>query len=120
VQSRHFARPGLNMDVGQGVFRLDTNFSDVAGVRLQQFNRSPQVLEPPPQLRFPEQNANFIEVAIPNERLGGLQPGDTIKIAAVVGGRGYEENLQRRELDTAFLGLSMSGFGTSNFVLGAL
>src|SRR6185436_10951515 len=55
VQSRHFARPGLNMDVGQGVFRLDRNFSDVAGVRLQQFNRSPQVLEPPPQLRFPEQ-----------------------------------------------------------------
>jgi hypothetical protein len=119
-QARHFARPGLNMNVGQGVFRLDTNFSDVAGVRLQQFNRSPQVLEPPPQLRFPEQNANFIEVAIPYDQLGGLRPGDTVKIAAVVGGRGYEANLQTRELDTAFLGVSMSGSGFSNVVLGAL
>ena len=49
-QDRHFVRPGLGLDLGQGVFRLNTNFSDVSGVRLQQFNRSPQVLEPPHQL----------------------------------------------------------------------
>ncbi len=40
-QDRHFVRPGLGLDLGQGVFRLDTSFSDVSGIRLQQFNRSP-------------------------------------------------------------------------------
>jgi hypothetical protein len=40
-QDRFFARPGLDLHVGQGVFRLDPTFSDVRGARLQQFNRSP-------------------------------------------------------------------------------
>ena len=119
-QDRAFARPGLDLHVGQGVFRIDSSFSDVSGVRLQQFNRSPQVLEPPLQLRFPEQNANFIEVAIPFDQLGGLRPGDTIKLAAVAGLGGYDTNAQTRELDTSFLGASMLGAGQSNVVLGAV
>jgi hypothetical protein len=119
-QDRSFARPGLDLHVGQGVFRLDPSFSDVSGVRLQQFNRSPQVLEPPLQLRYPEQNANFIEVAIPFDQLGGLRPGNTIKLAAVAGLGGYDANAQARELDTSFLGASMLGAGQSNVVLGAV
>ena len=119
-QDRHFVRPGLGLDLGQGVFRLDANFSDVSGIRLQQFNRSPQVLEPPNQLQYPERNANFIEVAIPFDQLGGLRPGDTIKVAAVVGRAGYDTNAQTRELDTSFLGSSMSGSGQSNVVLGGV
>ena len=119
-QDRSFARPGLDLHVGQGVFRLDSNFSDVSGVRLQQFNRSPQVLELPLQLRSPEQNANYIEVAIPFDQLGGLRPGDTIKLAAVAGLGGYDTNAQTRELDTSFLGASMLGAGQSNVVLGAV
>ena len=117
-QDRHFARPGLGLDLGQGVFRLDTSFSDVSGIRLQQFNRSPQALEPLNQLQYPERNANFIELAIPFEQLGGLRPGDTIKVAAVVGRAGWETNAQTRELDTSFLGSAMTGSGHSNVVLG--
>jgi hypothetical protein len=117
---RHFVRAGLGLDLGQGVFRLDTNFAEVSTIRLQQFNRSPQILEPPNQLQYPERNANFIKVAIPFDQLGGLRPGDTIKVAAVVGNAGYDTNAQTRELDTSFLGSSMSGAGQSNVLLGAV
>ena len=119
-QDRHFVRPGLGLDLGQGVFRLNKNFFDVSGIRIQQFNRSPQVLEPPLQLQYPERNANFIEVAIPFDQLGGLWPGDTIKVAAVVGMAGFDTNAQTRELDTSFLGSSMTGSGQSNVVLGGV
>jgi len=119
-QDRCFARPGLELASGQGVFRLDAEFSSVSGIRLQQFNRSPQVLEPTKQLRYPERNANFIEVAIPLEQLGGLRPGDTIRVAAVVGQAGCDTQAQTRELDTCLLGSSMSGSGLSNVVVGGV
>jgi len=118
-QFRNFTRPGLSLNMGQGVFALNAGFSNIAGIRLQQFNRSPQVLGPY-EGTYPERNANFIEVAIPYNQLGGLQPGDTIKIAAVVGLAGYDTNAQTREIDTSFLGSSMSGCGQSNVVLGGV
>ena len=119
-QDRFFTRGGMDLQVGQGAFRLNSAFSDIDGVRVQQFNRSPQALLPPLQLRYPEQNANFIEIAIPFDQLGGLRPGDTIRIAAIVGLGGYDTNSQTRELDTGFLGSSMAGAGQSNVVLGAV
>ena len=123
-QSRNFTRPGSAFAFGQGVFRLDAGFTDVAGVRLQQFNRSPQSYSTFTNLRvtntYSDGNADFMEVAIPLEQLGGLRPGDTIKIAAVVGLCGCDTNAQTRELDTGFLGSSMVGSGQSNVVLGAI
>ncbi len=118
-QFRNFVRPGLPLNLGQGVFHLDATFSDVSGVKIQQFNRSPQALDPY-VVSYPEQNANFIEVAIPLVQLGGLRPGDTMKIAAVIGLDGYNTNAQTRQLDTAFLGSSMTGSGQSNVLLEAL
>ena len=59
-------------------------------------------------------------MAIPFDQLGGLRPGDTIKVAAVVGQAGCDTNAQTRELDTSFLGSSMSGSGQSNVVLGGV
>jgi hypothetical protein len=118
-QFRNFNRPDSSLNVGQGVFRLDSAFSSVPGVRIQQFNRSPQVLDPNAGT-FPERNANLIKVAIPFSQLGNLHPGDTIKIAAVVGLGGYNTSAQTRELDRSFLGSSMIGSGQSNVVLGAL
>jgi hypothetical protein len=118
-QSRNFTRPGMELNVGQGVFGLDAAFTNLAGIRLQQFNRSPQALGTY-EATYPERNANFIEVAIPYDQLGNLQPGDTIKIAAVVGLGAYDTNAQTREIDTSFLGSSMDGSGQSNVVLGAV
>ena len=124
AQSRNFIRPGSAFAFGQGVFRLDAGFTDVAGVRLQQFNRSPQSYYTFTNLHvtntYSDGNADFMEVAIPLEQLGGLRPGDTIKIAAVVGLCGCDTNAQTRELDTGFLGSSMVGSGQSNVVLGAI
>jgi len=119
AQARHFTRPGSPLDAGQGVFRLDTNFSDVPGIRLQQFNCTPN-FNTSYKTNYPERNADFMEVAIPLEQLGGLQLGDTIKIAAVVGLGGCDTNARTRELDTGFLGSSMTGSGQSNVVIGAI
>ena len=121
-QSRHFARPSLTIRIydgtppeetardvpfplGQGVFRLDQTFSDVAGVRFQQFNRSPQRFSQPE-----ETDAGFIEVAIPYTALGHLQPGDEITIGAVVGTAGInsQPQYQYRQLDSTHLGKSLS------------
>jgi hypothetical protein len=75
---------------------------------VQQFNDSPQTSPEPA-----EQNADFIEIAIPLSELGGLQGGDTIRVGAVVGLAGVNTNLdqQTRELDRAFLGSSLAGSG---------
>ena len=86
------------------------------GARLQQFNRSPQTgwISGPVAL---EQNADLIEVAIPLSSLGGIEPGDTIKLGAVVGGMGYDPPAQTRQLDTSALGVSLVGSGQESVVL---
>jgi hypothetical protein len=100
------------------VFRLDTNFADVTGTRVQQFNRSPQpASEGDHQGAAAEQNANFIEVAIPYTALGGIQPGDRIKIGAVVGGTILNTNGQTRDLDRGFLGVALHGSGAGPVLL---
>ena len=105
-QYRSFARSNLTMNIGQGVFRLDAGLSDVPGIRLQQFHSSPQVTS-----LTGEENANFIEIAIPLQELGGLQPGDVIKIGAVVGGGKFNTNQdqQTRLIDSGFLGTQLFG-----------
>jgi hypothetical protein len=121
-QARFFARPGFTIRIsegdppndtvrivpfplGQGIFHLNGNFSDVAGARFQQFNRSPQLSHPRKwtDANFYETDANFIELAIPYSALGNLQPGDEITIGAVVGDKGVYGN-QFRQLDTTHLG----------------
>src|SRR6266542_2562534 len=111
---RYFVRPNLALNVGQGVFRLDAQISDLPGARMQQFNRSPQS-----GFVAGEQNADFIELSIPLDQLGGLLPGDSIKIGAVVGGPGFNANIDRqtRQLDSSFLGNSLSGSGQGRVAL---
>ena len=118
AQSRHSARPGFNLRVtsgtppntvtenipfplGQGVFNLDQTFSDAEGVRLQQFNRSPQQFSQPQ-----ETDAGFMEIAIPFSSLGGIKPGEVITLGAVVGTGSIntQQQYQYRQLDTAHLG----------------
>ena len=114
---RYFIRSNLTLNLGQGVFRLDREISEVPGVRLQQFNRSPQT---GPEVG--EQNADFIEVAIPLDQLGNLRAGDSIKIGAVVGGPGFDASpeSQTRHLDSGFLGDRFSGFGQGPCLLGGV
>lgn len=116
-----FSRPDLSLtNLGQGVFLLNSNLQTIPSARLQQFNRSPQRLEPAFQLIYPERNANFIEVSIPFAELGNIQPGDTIKLAAIVGGAAYDSQLETRQLDTSFLGESFQSAGLSNAIITGL
>jgi acid phosphatase type 7 len=105
-QDRAFGRLGMNQKLGQGIFYLDADFSDVPGIRLQQYNLSPQRL---PQAD--EQNADYIELAIPLEALGKVRPGDVIKIGAVVGGNQLDLSGKRRNLDGGFVGAKLDGSG---------
>ena len=118
-QLRSFARPAQTVNTGQGIFRLDSGFSDVAGASLQQFNQSPQVLDLLNESAGYEQNADFIQVAIPYAALGGLQPGDTIRLGAVVGGT-ISANDFTRNVDRGFLGQALHGSGSDPVLLEGL
>jgi len=113
--SRSFTRTGLGLDIGQGVFGLSAGLAGVTGAQIQQFNRSPETLAEPG-----ERNADLIEVAIPFAALGGVQPGDVIKVAAIVAGDAYDAGLQTRELDTAVLATQITGAGQGPVVLGGV
>lgn len=103
---RGFKRAKQGFAVGQGVFYLDPGLPTVPGVRLQQFNRSPQTNNVSifTSGGAQESNADFIELAIPLAALGDLLPGDFLRIAAVVGRAGYDTNTMTRQLDRAILG----------------
>ncbi|HAV61385.1 MAG TPA: hypothetical protein DCY13_03365 [Verrucomicrobiales bacterium] len=108
---RSLQRPAQSLNTGQGVFRLNASLDEV-GARLQQFNRSPQT----GPVNY-ERNADFMEVSIPYSALGGLRPGDVIRVGGVVAGGGHDPSTQRQPLDTAFLGTAVSGSGTNDVVL---
>ncbi|MBI3414408.1 MAG: metallophosphoesterase [Verrucomicrobia bacterium] len=113
-QFRNFRRSNLAVNIGQGVFKLDAAIPDVPGILLQQHHSSPQITS-----ITGEENANFIELAIPLRELGGARPGDSIKLGAVVGGETFNTNLdqQTRLLDDGFLGNRMIGSGIGPVVL---
>lgn len=104
--SRSNSRPRLALNIGQGVFSLGAGLNPVPGALLQQYNRSPQT--PLVGLPATEQNADFIEVAIPLAAIGNVLPGETIKLAACVGLGGFNPVSMTRVIDEALLGTQMS------------
>lgn len=116
-----FRRPGQALATGQGVYRLDADLSPVPGARLQQFNLSPQLLDRARNGAHTEQNADFIEVAIPLAALGGVQPGDILRVGAVVGEAiDWEPDVQARHWDTGLVGQALHGGGWGLTVLEGL
>jgi hypothetical protein len=113
--TKNFARAALALNIGQGVFRLNSELTPLTNALTQQFNRSP---ESGPVAD--DSNADFIEISIPFADLGGLQPGDVIKVAALAAGPGFDETAQTRQLDTAALGTSFFGTGEELVTLGAV
>jgi hypothetical protein len=73
---------------------------------MQQFHRSPQM-----GLTSDDDSADLIEVAIPLSELGGLLPGEEIRIAALAGGASMNEAAQRRFIDSSGLATTQSGHG---------
>jgi hypothetical protein len=104
---RGFRRPGSTLPLGQGVFRLSPGFPSIPGIRLQQFNRSPQDSAAPP-----EQSADFIELGIPRTALANLAAGSVIRLG-ILSARGLNATNRTREIDLGFVGdqLVSSGHG---------
>jgi len=97
------------------VFHLDRVLSNVSGMRLQQFNRSPQIDVMPD-----ESNADLIEIAIPLKALGNIRPGEVVKLGAIVAGGDFNPGAQTQNVDTGFLGVALSGEGQGPITLGAV
>jgi 3',5'-cyclic AMP phosphodiesterase CpdA len=113
---RNFKRGGMRWATGQGVFRLDQNFSSVDGARLQQFHRSPEAAATPP---FFDENADFIEVAVPLIELGNPQaPGSSgqVRLGAIVFSDPGVTNITM-QLDTAFAGAAFESADNGHFLL---
>jgi hypothetical protein len=103
--SRQFRRMGQEFSSGQGAFYLADGASEVEEQRLAQFNRSPQISG----VSY-EQNADFVEVALPYRVLGDLKPGDLIRVGAITALRNVNTNaaVQSRDIDAAAIGYSLT------------
>jgi hypothetical protein len=110
TENRVVTRPEA---LGQGVFWLRAGFPEVAGARVQQFNRSPQNEGVPD-----EQSANFAIVSLPLAELG-LTGGERLQVGVVVARKDPppDGEHQRRWLDRAFVGRSFTGGGFAASVL---
>jgi hypothetical protein len=102
-QYRAFRRTNGFFQGGQGVFFLEPGFPPVEGVRLQQFNRSPQQ-----SALMPDASASLVMFAIPLSSLPGLAQNPSIRIGAVVAGEPLSTNILAASLDDGFLGAAMS------------
>lgn len=118
-QFRTFVRSNLALNIGQGIFYLDAGLSDVPGVRLQQFNHSPETRPAVPwdNGETGEENADFIELAIPFSALGELRPGDTVKLGAVVSSGRFYPVAQIGQLDSTLLGGSLTNSANNGLIL---
>ncbi len=116
AQARNFVRSSSLFQPGQGAFFLDGTFSNVLGIKLQQFNRSPQMI-----YERDEENADFIKLALPMESLG-LKPGEVLRIGAVIGLPYTRTNItsQTRPIDSAYFGSGLWRQGVEDVLLAPL
>jgi hypothetical protein len=91
---------------------LDSQLSAVAGVKVQQFNRSPQNSAVPM-----ESNADLMVVSIPLKELGSPAPLAMLRVGAIAVRGIADTNQFTREVDTGFVGAWMEGGGTNAVVL---
>jgi hypothetical protein len=102
--SANFVRSGQEFSSGQGAFHLVEGLPAVGDQRLTQFNRSPQLFSV-----AHEQNTDLAKIAIPFSSLGGLGPGDIIRVGAITALSAVNTNsaMQSRHIDTGGIGYSV-------------
>lgn len=109
---RNFARDGATKASGEGLFWLKPGFPEVAGARLQQYNRAAQT-----SAWAGEQNANYVEASIPASVLGGLSSGQIIRVGVVGLGPIHLEGPLGRDLDRGLIGTKLDVSETGAWVL---
>lgn len=107
---RFFQRYGAAIPGGQGAVHLAPGFPEVAGVRIEQFDRSPQ----DPSRRL-EPSADFVTVSIPRQALPGLRGDERIRVG-VVATRGDFWGTNRW-VDSGFIGVALHGGTEGPWVL---
>jgi hypothetical protein len=94
-----FRRLGDPVALGQGVFFMNAAMDPVDGIRLRQFNRSPEVFPVPG-----EENADFMVIDFTRSMLGLERVGSSFSVGAAVVTPVASGNAIRLELDSAFVG----------------
>ncbi len=70
----------------QGVFHAGETLTPVQGARIQQYNLSPQAYTPSlKNTHLSEQNANFVEIAIPWESVPAWNPNEPLRLSVLSG-----------------------------------
>jgi len=100
-QDPRFRRPGSQVALGQGVFRLDPGLGSVPGVRIRAWNPESMRGAVAPGVT----SADAVQIAIPLRELGGLRPGQTVRIAGGVGLDATPATM-RRQFDAGFIGVT--------------
>jgi len=113
--ARLFRRFGQEIGNGQGAYFLVDGVPPVEEQRVAQFNRSPQAAS----VGY-EQNADYVEVSLPYRVLGGLKPGELIRVGAITALKNVNTNasVQSREIDTAGIGYSVGQTNGITFLEG--
>lgn len=115
---RDFNRSGKGILGPQGIFHAGRMFKQVEQSRIQQFNLNPQISTISlSDAHLSEQNANYIEVAIPLASMPGLLPGDSVRLSALTGRQPTLETEASWSFDKSMIGGHLSEGDQGQIVL---
>ena len=105
-----WTRSGIGPTGPQGIFQTGSSWTPVPGSRIQQFDLNPQVTPTSmANTHLKEQDANFVEIAIPWEALPGIFPGSTIRVAVISGQQPSSDRSIPWLLDRSHIGMEKVG-----------
>ena len=100
-----FDRSAIGKPGPQGLFHAGESLEPVTGVRIQQYNMSPQTLNLSlSNTHLTEQNADFIEVAIPLKSIPDLTVNDSFRLGVISGRQPISEQETPWSFDRSLIG----------------
>ncbi len=102
----------------QGLFFAGGDLQPVTGARLQQYNISPQLLDPHlSNTHLTEQNANFIEMAIPLGSISGIELNGSLKLSVITGRQPMSDLSRPWSFDNSLIGGTVRNQDSDGLVL---
>ncbi|MBT3595129.1 MAG: hypothetical protein HN505_04075 [Verrucomicrobia bacterium] len=102
----------------QGVFHAGETLTPVQGARIQQYNLSPQAYTPSlKNTHLSEQNANFVEIAIPWESVPAWNPNEPLRLSVISGRQPSSDRGAFWSFDHSLIGGRPSESDPNRFIL---